>query len=117
MLDINSAEYRSINIVHPILIVYDESRISDIEIQCNNSAEGEEKVKEEFKTLAVKLLEELIIPKMDKKWNNLKKVHLDFFFLPVTSVKKFRNSFFEAIHRMAYPTKEGKKKRSTKKKA
>ena len=117
LLDINSAEYRSTNVVHPILIVYDENKISDIEIQCDNSAEGEVKVKEEFKTLAMKLLEDLIIPKMDQKWNNLKKVHLDFFFLPVTSVEKFRNSFFRAIHGMDYPRKEGTEKRNTKTKA
>ena len=114
VVNIQTAEYRSITKAHPILIVYDESKIKNIEIACRDAADGEAKVLEQFQGLDRHLLS-TVIRKIDSDWHELKKVYLDFFFMPVTSVDKFRESFFQALHGMPYPKKKRKQRKGRRK--
>lgn len=101
VLDTQSKEYQNVNKVHPILIVYDDQQISNIENVCQDNTQGEEMVCATFGALAKEILPK-IQEKIDTKWKTLQKVYLDFFFIPVSSVDRFRNSMFKAIHNMGY---------------
>lgn len=99
VLDTQSVEYQKVNQVHPILIVYDEEKISEIEKKCRGKDEGEKMACAEFELLPKEMLPK-ILKKINKKWTSLEKVYLDFFFIPVSSVDKFRKSMFRSIHNM-----------------
>lgn len=101
ILDVKSTEYQTVNKVHPVLIVYDENKISEIEIKCLKKEDGEKMVCAEFAQLSDELLPK-IIEKIETNWEPLKKIFLDFFFVPVTSVDKFRESMYKAIHHTSY---------------
>lgn len=101
LVDIQSPEYKRVNKVHPILIVYDEKKITDIQQKCNDSHEGEDLICSEFKELSGNVIP-TINDLINEQWKCCKKVHLDFFFIPVSSVKKFKNSLFREIHNADY---------------
>lgn len=104
-LDTQSEEYRSLNKVHPILIVYDSKKITEIERNCSNPKDGEELACKEFTKLTSEMLQ-FILEKLGSEFQALKKIYLDFFFIPVSSVDNLRESFFKEIHGMPYPRTE-----------
>jgi hypothetical protein len=94
--------YKSNNLVHPILIIYEDSHISDIEFTCSSNLEGEKLLSDRMKKRIPELIQNI-----DSKILNHAKVRtvfLDFFFLPTTSVKQLRHSMYQAIHGVAYPS-------------
>ncbi len=101
VLDTQSIEYQNVNKVHPILIVYDEEKISKIEAICQDKADGERMAYKEFGSLAKEIMP-TIVEKIKTNRATLKKVYLDFFFIPISSVDNFRNSLFKAIHNVEY---------------
>jgi len=101
ILDTQSVGYQKVNKVHPILIVYDEEKICEIEKNCKGKEDGEKMIHAMFDALSLEMLRKVLY-KVSTKWKTLEKVYLDFFFVPVTSVEKFRNSLFKAIHNMPY---------------
>ena len=101
ILDTQSVGYQKVNKVHPILIVYDEEKICEIEKKCKGKEDGEKMTHAVFGALSSEMLGK-VLNKINTKWKTLEKVYLDFFFVPVTSVEKFRNSLFNAIHNMPH---------------
>lgn len=101
ILDTQSVGYQKVNKVHPILIVYDEEKICEIEKDCESKEDGEKRIHAVFGSLSSEMLQK-VLDKINAKWKTLEKVYLDFFFVPVTSVERFRNSLFNAIHNMPY---------------
>lgn len=104
-LDMQTEEYRYLNKVHPVLVVYDDKKIVDIEQNCSSSEDGESRVNKEFEKLASEILPK-IAEKLDSEFQSLKKVFLDFFFIPVSSVNLLRELFFFEIHNTSYKRKE-----------
>ncbi len=99
VLDIQSKEYQMTNKVHPILIVYNEEEIPEIESKCTYKDEGEKMVHDKLQGLAKDMMP-VILKKINTDWKSLEKVYLDFFFLPVSSVKTFRELLYNSIHNL-----------------
>lgn len=116
VLNLRSEEYRRITKVHPVLIVYDESKIKEIEIACKEANDGEDRVSKEFQLLDQTLLSSIIV-KINAEWQELRKVYLDFFFVPVSSIDRFRQSFYQSLwgpDRTKTAPKKRKRKRGAK---
>jgi hypothetical protein len=103
--DLKSEDYRYLNKVHPIVIVYDCNKISIIEKNCVDARDAELQASNQFANLSDEILP-IIEEKLEENYKNLKKVHLDFFFIPITSVNKLRESFFIELHGMPYHREE-----------
>jgi hypothetical protein len=101
VIDIGSEEYQTTNKVHPVLIVYNEKEIGKIEDACVDSKNGNKLAFERFKKLSEELLAD-VLTRIEIKWPNLKKVYLDFFFIPTKNVDLLRDSFYNAIHSTTY---------------
>lgn len=110
VLNVQSSTYKTITKVHPILIVYDESKIKDIEIKCKDAPDGEAMVSKEFQLLDKQMFA-AILNEINSDWKELRKVYLDFFFVPVTSIDKFRGSFYRALWGVPPPKRKRKKKK------
>ncbi|WP_220031508.1 Hachiman antiphage defense system protein HamA [Paenibacillus sp. S25] len=104
--------YKNNNLVHPILIIYEDSYIGDIEVACSGNLDGESRLSDRMR----KRIPELIRNIQSKILNHskVKTVFLEFFFLPTTSVKQLRHTMYQAIHGVAYipqnPTAKTKEK-------
>lgn len=101
LLNPQSKEYKKTIKVHPILIVYNDKRIKDIEKEAKDNTEAESKLKESI-PLIVKELEQDINSEITKNNGTLKKVYLDFFFIPTSDVAKLRHDFYKEIHGVPY---------------
>ncbi|HIH25033.1 TPA: DUF1837 domain-containing protein [Candidatus Woesearchaeota archaeon] len=97
MLDINSPRHQAINKAHPVLIVYDEDSIPEIEKACTCSEDASERLDAQFKRIAHEL-HPIIKSKINDRTPELNAVSLDFFLLPVSSVQTFREMMYEALH-------------------
>jgi hypothetical protein len=105
VLDTQSDEHRNVIKVHPIVIVYDNKRISDIEEACKNANDGERRACQELAGVTSELLTSLS-QRLIKEFQQLKIINLDFFFIPVSDVNQLREAFFVEIHSMPYPRKD-----------
>jgi hypothetical protein len=94
------------------LIVYDESKIKGIEIESKDAPDGEARVLKEFQFLDQQMLT-AVTNKLNLNWQELRKVYLDFFFVPVKSIDNFRTSFSVNLWG---PNAKTKKKRTRKQK-
>ena len=83
----NKPEFAQFNLAHPILLVYKEKKIAEIESDVekallelinSNSAKREQSVKNQT--------------------THLGKVQMDFFLIPVSDVNSFRNNLYKAFH-------------------
>lgn len=99
VLDIQSKEYQTTNKVHPILIVYDEEEIPEIEKKCTCKDDGERLVHDTLSGLAKDMMP-TILEKLNSDSKSLEKIYLDFFFLPVSSVCAFRELLYNSIHNL-----------------
>ena len=110
VLNLQSEKYSRVTKVHPILIVYDESKIKEIEIASKDAPDGEERERAEFQLLGQQVLT-AIADKISSKWRELERVYLDFFFIPVTSIDKFRASFYTALWGSKPKTRKKRKRK------
>ncbi|WP_326428657.1 DUF1837 domain-containing protein [Stutzerimonas frequens] len=107
-------EYQACNRVHPVLLVYDCSKIDEIEIQASGKAHAEELVKEWIAEHAKEVLEN--IKSGISSYPDLRKVYLDFFLVPMSNVGTFKKTLFKSIHGIEFkePVKEKKPKTPSK---
>lgn len=107
-------EYQACNRVHPVLLVYDCSKIDEIEIQASGKAHAEELVKEWIAEHAKEVLEN--IKSGFSSYPDLRKVYLDFFLVPMSNVGTFKKTLFKSIHGIEFkePVKEKKPKTPSK---
>lgn len=109
-LDTSTNTFKQNTLVHPILIMFDDSQISKIETTGKNNAEVEELFSDRIKKILPEL-NDLVKKKIGNDYPELKTIYLDFFFIPVKDVNKFRYDMFESIHKTPYRKKEGKTKK------
>lgn len=100
VLDIRSKEYQTTNKVHPVLIVYNDKEIPEIEKKCISKNDGERMLCDKLQGLAKKMMP-VILEKINSDWKSLEKVYLDFFFLPISNVDAFRRSLYNSIHSLS----------------
>jgi len=101
VITIGSEAYKAATKVHPVLVVYNEKEINNIEIVCADNSDGDKRATEHFKKLSEVMLED-VLKKIEQDWPNLKKVYLDFFFIPTKSVDVLRDTFYNTIHSTTY---------------
>jgi len=89
-----TTEYAERNKVHPILIVYDDERIK--EINAEDQSDGEIKIK---KLINEKIDDYLaLIKSLVKKYAEVGEVNLDFFLVPLKSVEDFKKTLYRILH-------------------
>ncbi|WP_262675664.1 DUF1837 domain-containing protein [Paenibacillus sp. J5C2022] len=98
--------YKQNNLVHPILIIYEDQHISDIEVACKGHLDGESLLSKRMKKRIPELVKNIQSKLTDHP--KVKTVFLDFFFLPTTSVKQLRHTMYQAIHGVAYTSPTSK---------
>lgn len=106
-LKIGTKEFRSNIIVHPILIIFEDKKINSIEEDCEDCDHAERLMKT-FLEQRIKLNIENIKKKI-AEYDKVRAVYLDFFFLPMSSVKDLRYDLYKSIHNVPYipnPKKE-----------
>lgn len=106
-LKMGTKEFRNNIIVHPILIIFEDDKISKIEEDCEDCNDAEI-LMQTFLDERIKLNIDNIKKKITK-YQKVKKVYLDFFFLPMSSVKDLRYDLYKSIHNAPYipnPSKE-----------
>lgn len=101
IMDQQSSEYKSTIKVHPILIIYDDKGVNNIEIEAKNVVESEQKMAILTKKLMLELVEK-IKTEINSNHKELLKVNLDFFFIPTSDVAKLKHAFYKAIHGVKY---------------
>ena len=94
-------EYKECIKTHPVLLVFESSKISTIEQDAKNKAEAEA-LFDEWLTKRSEEINKLFQEKLDKKYPELKKVYIDIFLLPLNNVSNFKHSLFKAIHGLDY---------------
>jgi len=99
LLDPLSNKYQEINFVHPILLLYNEEKISEIENKCRSKEEGESLICDLFKYVPQDLLKN-IIGKLEKDYGELFKIFLDFFIIGIKDVDTFRKTMYRRIHNL-----------------
>lgn len=104
-------EYQACNRVHPILLVYDCSKIDEIEIQASGKAHAEELVKAWIAEHAKEVLEN--IKSGFSPYPDLRKVYLDFFLVPMSNVGTFKKTLFKSIHGIEFKESVNEKKAKT----
>ena len=95
-----SQEYKNSIKVHPILIIYNEKEVENIEKLATDNEDAERRLKEHIKKLLDELYKETI-SKVNGK-SGLSKVYFDFFFIPTGDVTQFRHDFYQIIHGVPY---------------
>ena len=89
--------YKSQIIVHPILLMYDDTAIKNSEKNNNATRDDlEAKIKEEFENKKIGIVESINL-KLES-YPEVKNVYLDFFLIPYNDVDKFRNAMYYFIH-------------------
>ncbi|HTN46626.1 MAG TPA: DUF1837 domain-containing protein [Flavipsychrobacter sp.] len=87
-------------VVHPILIMYNTSKINTIEQKAKNNDELEQLIKEfmekEKTDFITKISEKLLA------FPNIKKVYVDFFLFPFNEIDNFRNGMYFNIHKVPF---------------
>ncbi|MEN5303240.1 DUF1837 domain-containing protein [Pseudomonas sp. TWI628] len=106
-------EYQACNKIFPILLIYDDKTIDSIEEEAVNRDHAEKLVTEwihEHSKEAVKNIRSRLQNKSE-----LRKLFLEFFLIPMSSVETFKKTLFKQIHGIEF--KESPKQPSTKKAA
>lgn len=96
--------YKSCNKAHPVLLVFESSEISNIEKKAKNRKEAEE-LFSVWATNRVEKASRLLIKKLEK-YNELEKIYLDIFLIPLNNVSSFKRSLYKAIHGIEYKSQE-----------
>ncbi len=96
--------FRNNLLVHPTLIIYEDSQIRNIERACKNNIDGERLMGDRMEKRIPEIVAN-IQTKLDD-FENVSSLYLDFFFMPVSSVEKLRYAMYEAIHGVPYKKQE-----------
>lgn len=98
-----TAQYKSCNKAHPVLLVFESKEISNIEKKAKNRQEAQEL----FSAWAEKRIEEAseLLNKKLETYGELEKVYLDIFLIPLNNVSTFKKSLYKAIHGIEYKSK------------
>lgn len=107
--------YKNCNKTHPVLLVFEMEEISSIEEAAKNKNDAEE-IFGKWILEKSKEINNHFIKKLNS-YNDLKKVYIDVFLLPLANVSSFKKSLYKAIHGIDYvpPCKEEKAKKISKK--
>jgi len=89
-------------LVHPVLIMYDDTEIKNCE-RHNNSTRND--LEKSIKTAMVAKKEKIIKSINDKlsSYPEVSKVYLDFFIVPYNDINNFRDAMYYHIHGVSYP--------------
>ncbi len=93
-------EFRSLTLVHPILIMFNTAKLDTIE----KRAASNQALEELIKTYMEKEKADFI-KKTTEKFNsypNIQKVYVDFFIFPFNSIDAFRNGMYYNIHKVKF---------------
>lgn len=93
-------QYKGCIKVHPVLLVFESSKISAIEEKAKNKEEAEQMFSD-WLTIRSKEILELLGKKLDN-YAELKKVYIDVFLMPLTNVSKFKHALYSDIHGVDY---------------
>ncbi|OWJ98219.1 hypothetical protein B6S59_01180 [Pseudomonas sp. A46] len=109
-----SACYQDCIKVHPVLLVYDSKKISDIEDAATGKEHAEQLVAEWLKDYGQNALDH--VQEKLGSYPKLKKVYLDFFLVPMSDVGSFKKTLYKEIHGIEFkdPPPEKKKAASAK---
>ena len=97
-------QYKGCVKAHPVLLVFESSKIRTIEEKAKNKDEAEQMFSE-WLTGRSKEIQNLLGEKLNK-YSELKKVYIDVFLIPLTSVSKFKHSLYREIHGIDYVSHE-----------
>jgi hypothetical protein len=98
-------EFKSNILVHPVLIICDEATIDQIELASQNNSEAEEQMLSYIKKRIVEYHNN-INKKLNENHSELKKVYIDFLFVPMKDIAKFRHSLYYSIHKVPFNMQE-----------
>lgn len=96
----NTDTFRNQVLVHPILIMYNTTKIDTIEKKATTNEKIEELIKEfleKEKTGLIDLINEKI-----KLYPSIEKVYVDFFIFPFNNIDLFRSGMYQNIHGVEY---------------
>jgi len=97
-------QYKGCVKAHPVLLVFESSKISTIEEKAKNKDEAEQMFSE-WLTGRSKEIQNLLGDKLNK-YSELKKVYIDVFLMPLTSVSNFKHALYREIHGIDYVSHE-----------
>lgn len=97
-------QYKGCVKAHPVLLVFESSKISTIEEKAKNKDEAEQMLSD-WLTVRSKEIQKLLDDKLNK-YSELKKVYIDVFLMPLTSVSKFKHALYSEIHGIDYVSHE-----------
>ncbi|MBD8730979.1 MULTISPECIES: HamA C-terminal domain-containing protein [Pseudomonas] len=109
-------EYQSCNKIFPVLLIYDDAKIDKIEEEATNRDHAEELISEWILAHSSEAIAN-IRGRLETQ-AELRKLFMEFFLIPMSSVEKFKKTLFKQIHGLEYkePHKEAKPKASRKNK-
>lgn len=103
-LNPDNSEFQDNIMVHPVLVICDEKKIDLIERKAKNKTEAEEQMSLCIRKKVTGYYKS-IQRRISKDFSELEKIHIDFFFVPMKDITKFRNSLYYAIHKVPYVEK------------
>lgn len=89
-------EYQACNKIFPILLIYDDKKIDSIEEEASNKEHAEELVAEWIKEHSTEAVTSIRSRLQNK--SELRKLFLEFFLVPMSSVETFKKTLFKQIH-------------------
>ncbi len=104
-LNPQESEFKNNIFVHPVLIICDEDTINKIERSSKNNLHAEEQMLSYIKKRIVEYHKN-IEKKLNVNHSELQKVYIDFLFVPMKNIAKFRYSLYHAIHKVPFVEQE-----------
>ncbi|MBS3798114.1 Hachiman antiphage defense system protein HamA [Pseudoalteromonas sp. BDTF-M6] len=93
-------QYKGCIKAHPVLLVFESSKISSIEESAKNKDEAEQMFSD-WLTGRSKEIQKLLSEKLNN-YSELRKVYIDVFLMPLTNVSKFKHALYREIHGVDY---------------
>src|ERR1051326_439761 len=105
---LGSSENNKRSVVHPVLIIYNDTRTKNIKSDDPYTAENE------LKNLIADKLSEYFqeLKSLCAKYKDVGAVYLDFFFIPMNDVDMFKRELYTAIHGAPPPAKRKRKRKN-----
>ncbi|WP_421191209.1 Hachiman antiphage defense system protein HamA [Aeromonas enteropelogenes] len=93
-------QYKGCIKAHPVLLVFESSKISTIEEKAKNKEEAE-KMFSDWLTIRSQEIQKQLCQKLEG-YSELKKIYIDVFLVPLTDISKFKHSLYREIHGVDY---------------
>jgi hypothetical protein len=108
-------EYQACNKIFPVLLIYDDANIDSIEEEAENKEHAEKLIADWISEHSAEALTNIKTRLQSQA--ELRKLFLEFFLIPMSSVEKFKKTLFKQIHGIEFkePTKESKPKTTARK--